>query len=50
MADCVAGAVEEVEGAVTEVVVGRELADVEGGGPCEGNFAEGAVPTSLRPG
>ena len=41
MIDGVAGGVEEVEGAVAEVVVGGEAADARGGGG-EGEFDEGA--------
>jgi len=43
MACCVAGGVEEVEGAVGEVVVGLEGADLERVGFGEGYFLEFAV-------
>lgn len=46
MSDCVAWAVEEVEGAVAEVVEGWELADLQGIG-VEGDFSKGAAAGCL---
>jgi hypothetical protein len=40
--DCVPGAIEQVETAVSKIIVGRELSDAEGF-RWEGDFAEGSI-------
>ena len=47
MADCVAGCVEEIKGAITEVVEGGKFANLERSFACASNFAESSAPDSF---